>query len=87
MNARHRKTLQAVFAEPVSASIKWRDIEALLNALGAEIREAAGSRVLVTLNGVKTVFHRPHPRPEAKRYAIRDLRDFLARAGIDHGTL
>jgi len=34
MNATHRKTLAAVFADPVSASLEWRRIEALLVAVG-----------------------------------------------------
>jgi hypothetical protein len=33
MNATHRKTLAAVYAEPVSASLEWRRIEALLGAV------------------------------------------------------
>ena len=38
MNAKQRKTLQAIFSDPVSGSIKWRDVESMLLALGAEIR-------------------------------------------------
>jgi len=82
MNARHRKTLDAIFADPVSGSIKWRDVEALLIALDAEISEGSGSRVRFTI-GTQTLFlHRPHPSPDAKRWAIRDIREFLMNVGI-----
>ena len=39
MNRKHRDTLAAVFAEPISGSITWRDIEAMLKAMGAEVSE------------------------------------------------
>jgi hypothetical protein len=45
MNSRHRKTLAAVFREPVSAGIAWSDVEALFLSLGCEIVEGNGSRV------------------------------------------
>jgi hypothetical protein len=27
-------------------------------------------------------FHRPHPRKEAKRYQVRDAREYLTKMGI-----
>jgi hypothetical protein len=82
VSTKHNRTLAAIFAKPVRSSIRWSDIEALLNALGAEISEAAGSRVLVELNGLVTVFHRPHPRPETDKGAVVAVRKFLIEAGI-----
>jgi hypothetical protein len=67
MQRKHRRTLQAIFTDPEPANLRWRDIETLLRALGGTLEEAAGSRVTVVLNNVPAVFHRPHPRPEAKR--------------------
>jgi len=29
--------------------------------MGAEVSEGSGSRVRIALNGVKAIFHRPHP--------------------------
>jgi len=49
VNTKHRKTLEKIFATPVQANIPWQDIEALLIALGAEIKEGSGSRVRVSL--------------------------------------
>lgn len=82
MNARHRRTLQAVFRSPVPATLAWADIEALLLALGAAPIEGSGSRVRFVLNDVVATFHRPHPEKEAKRYQVRDARAFLEACGI-----
>ncbi len=70
MASRHLRTLAAVFEDPVRANLLWRDIEAMLRYLDADIQERAGSRVSVTLNGKPVVFHRPHPRKEATRYTV-----------------
>ena len=82
MNRRQRRTLDAVFEEPVRADLAWRDIEALLRAVGAELTPGAGSRVRIALQGVRAVFHRPHPRKETDRGAVRAVRRFLSEAGV-----
>jgi hypothetical protein len=82
MQRKHRATLDAIFAEPVRGTIAWRDVESLLSALGAELSEGRGSRVRISLNGVDAVFHRPHPRKETDKGAVRSLRRFLTEAGI-----
>jgi hypothetical protein len=83
VNRRHRQTLGRIFAQPTPADLRWRDIEALLRAAGAEISEGTGSRVRVALAGVRAVFHRPHPGPETRRGLVRAVRDFLIAAGIN----
>ena len=82
MNARHRKTLEAVFARPERSDIAWLDIESLLMALGAEVTEGNGSRVRVALHGVRAVFHRPHPQKETEKGAVKSVRRFLSEAGV-----
>ena len=82
MNRKHRRTLAAIFDDPVRSGISWRDIETLLNAAGAEITEGEGSRVRITLNGVRAVFHRPHPHKETDKGAVRSMRRFLFEAGV-----
>lgn len=82
MNQKHRGTLDAVFDDPVRSNIPWRDIEAMLEAAGAEISEGAGSRVRIALNGVRAVFHRPHPQKETDKGAVRSMRRFLTEAGV-----
>ena len=81
--AKHRKTLQAIFDNPVRSGIAWEDIEALLKACGAEISEGRGSRVRIALQGVRAVFHRPHPEKETDKGAVKSMRRFLEEAGIE----
>lgn len=82
MNSKHRKTLEAVFTDPVSGTVAWADVESLLVAAGAEVVEGRGSRVRFVKDGEVATFHRPHPAKEAKRYQVRDARDFLERIGV-----
>jgi hypothetical protein len=82
MNSKHRRTLNAVFANPVSATIVWSEIERLLVAVGCEVVEGAGSKVRFECRGIVATFHRPHPHKEAKRYQVRDARDFLTKLGV-----
>jgi len=41
LNSRHRKTLKAIFTDPVNGNIEWRKIEALFLSLGAVRTEKA----------------------------------------------
>ncbi|MEO7648414.1 MAG: type II toxin-antitoxin system HicA family toxin [Gemmatimonadaceae bacterium] len=82
MNSRHRRTLEAIFDTPVRSDIRWSAVESLVRALGGQVKRREGSRVAFILNGRTAVFHRPHPKPAAKRWTIRDVRDFLELAGV-----
>ena len=83
VRSKHRKTLRAIFAHPVSANIRWRDVKVLLKALGAEIEEREGARIAVIFpDRHPAVFHRPHPGPNADKGAVAALRDWLASMGI-----
>ena len=82
MKRKHQKTLELLFSCPVSGSIKWADIESLLEALGAEIEEREGSRVGVVLFGVVKVFHRPHPSPDTDKGAVASVRKWLEENGV-----
>ena len=78
----HLRTLRAIFEDPVRSSIPWADIEKLLLALGAELSEGRGSRVRIYLNKVRAVFHRPHPKKETDKGAVKSMRRFLTEAGF-----
>ena len=82
MNSKQANTLKAIFADPTPASIEWRAIESLLVAVGCQTFEASGSRAHFECRGVIAMFHRPHPAKEAKRYQVRDAREFLQKIGI-----
>jgi hypothetical protein len=79
VNAKHRRTLVAIFAKPTSASIVFADIEALFRALGGSVSEREGSRVRIDLNGEQWRCHRPHPGKEARRYQVEEARELLER--------
>lgn len=77
MKRKHQRTLEAIFARPVSGNVQWRDIEALFVELGAEVSEREGSRVAVVLFGEVRVFHRPHPSPSTDKGAVASIRKWL----------
>ena len=78
LSSKHRRTLRATFEDPIRSHIALTDIETLLVALGAELSEGRGSRVRIYL----TVFHRPHPRKEIEKGALKSMKRFLKEAGI-----
>ena len=82
MNKKQQKILKQIFQNPVLSNIAWKDIEAMLKALGAEISEGNGSRVRIALNGIRAVFHRPHPHKETDKGAVVSMRRFIKEAGI-----
>ncbi len=78
MTAKQRRALEAVFAIPTRVNLRFADMAALIVALGGEVREGAGSRVTFELRGKRLYMHRPHPRREAKRYQVEEVREFLS---------
>jgi hypothetical protein len=82
LNHKQEKTLISIFEDPVRSDIEWADIESLLSALGGEISEGRGSRVRVALNGIRAIFHRPHPEKETAKGAVKSVRRFLLEAGV-----
>ncbi len=82
MSSKHERILASVFTEPVSGNIHWRDVESLLNWLGAEVQPGHGARFRVELNGVEGTLHRPHRSSAASKQDIRHLREFLTAAGV-----
>ena len=82
MNSKHRKTLEKIFKQPIISDILWNDSELMLKALGAEISEGSGSRVRIQLNGVRAVFHRPHPENKTDKGAVKSMMRFLQNAGV-----
>ena len=82
MNKRQRRTLARIFERPTRSDVRWDELASLLRALGAEEHEGAGSRVHFVLDGSILSLHRPHPKLELRKYAVEDVRDFLAAHGI-----
>jgi hypothetical protein len=82
MRHKHQKTLEAVYARPTSANIRWAEIEALFLELGADISEREGSRIAVVLFNEVRVFHRPHPSPDTDKGAVASVRKWLEQHGV-----
>ncbi len=82
LSGKHQKTLRTIFEDPVRSDVEWTAVENLLLALGAELSEGRGSRVRVYLQGVRAVFHRPHPQKETEKGALKSMRRFLTEAGV-----
>ena len=59
-----------------------KEIESLFKALGGDISEGRGSRVRVALKGVRAVFHRPHPKKETDKGAVKSVRRFLKESEV-----
>ncbi len=82
MSHKHLHLLRTVFQDPISANIHWREIESLLNHLGAEVEPAHGARFRVRLNRMETFLHHPHQGNVCTKQDIKHLREFLAHAGV-----
>ena len=82
MNSKQRKTLEAIFADPINGQLEWKLIESVLVAAGCRVIEGSGSSVTFEKDGMRAYFHRPHPERAALRYRVRDARDFLRLIGV-----
>jgi HicA toxin of bacterial toxin-antitoxin, len=82
VNSKQARLLRSIVADPVSATIRWSDIESFLVACGCQVYEGSGSRVTFVKDGVVAAFHRPHPDICAKRYQVRDAREYLLKIGM-----
>ncbi|WP_309736502.1 type II toxin-antitoxin system HicA family toxin [Chamaesiphon sp. OTE_75_metabat_556] len=86
LNSKQQKTLLDIFTNPLKSDIPWKNIETLFVALGGEVSQGRGSRVRVIINGVRAVFHQPHPQREAPKGTVKGVRDFLKSAGISDSS-
>ena len=50
--------------------------------LAPKSNPAPGRGFELPLSGVRAVFHRPHPRKETDRGAVKSMRRFLVEAGV-----
>lgn len=82
MKRKYQRTLELIFARPVSANVRWADIETLFIELGGQVVEREGSRVLVRLFNDRRVFHRPHPDPATDKGAVEAVRKWLDANGV-----
>ncbi|MBV1800255.1 hypothetical protein [Siccirubricoccus sp. G192] len=81
MNHRHRKTLHALFAHPVSSNIDPKLVHAALADLGAEVVHGGHGQVVVKLKGHTQGFH--DTRHSLSKEEVGGLRKFLEAVGVD----
>ncbi len=79
---KHEQLLRTLFQDPVSGNIHWREIESLLNHVGAQIEPLSGARLRVKIGKVEGILHRPHHGNTLDRNAVQHLREFLGHAGV-----
>ena len=82
MSRRAANLLRSIFHDPPSENVHWRDVESLLEHVGASVEPISGARVRVKLNRMEGVLHRPHHSNVLDASALMHLREFLARAGV-----
>jgi len=82
MSHKHVNFIRAIFQDPISGNIHWREVESLLHHLGASVESLSGARVRVLLNGTEGILHRPHHSNVLDRQAVKHLREYLAHAHI-----
>jgi hypothetical protein len=82
MSHKHEHLIRAIFREPASGNIHWRDVESLLHHLGATVESLSGARLRVRLNGFEGILHRPHHSNVLDREGIRHIREYLAHARV-----
>lgn len=81
MNHKHRNTLHALFAHPVSSNIEPRLVHAMIEEIGGEVTQAGHGHIKVKLNGHTHGFH--EARHSLTKEEVVELRKFLELAGID----
>jgi hypothetical protein len=82
MSHKHDNLIRAIFQDPISGNIQWREIESLLRHLGASIESLSGTRIRVKLNGAEGILHRPHGGNALGRQDVSHLREYLSHARI-----
>ncbi len=78
----HLNVLRAIFQDPISGNIHWREVESLLQHLGANVEPSHGARFHVVLNKVEGILHHPHHGGVCSKQEIKHVREYLVRAGV-----
>jgi hypothetical protein len=82
MSHKHQHLLETIFHDPLPANVHWREVESLLNHLGATVDPSHGARFKVSLNKIETILHHPHNSSTCPKLEIKQIREFLAAAGV-----
>lgn len=79
--AAHDKLVERFKSQP--KDFKWSELKKLLGKLGYEEVQGKGSRVKFIGEGLpRIILHSPHPNPNMKQYAIKQVYDLLTEAKL-----
>ena len=82
LSGHHGRTLEKLFAHPVSHNVEWHDVVSLLEHVGTVEREHDG-RYKVTVGSETQTFDRPrHHENVLDEQQVVDVRRMLETAGI-----
>lgn len=85
VRAKQQRTLERPFQRPTPSAIQWINLEAMPNAVGVNLRQRAGSHVLLVLGSQRRALHCPHPQLTVGRSPLRAVAPFFEAAGIRLG--
>jgi hypothetical protein len=73
----HQATYDAVFQHPISRNLAWRDVVAMLEAMGGITHEQHNGTLKATRNGRTLVMHQPIRKQIADVHELMNLRRFI----------
>lgn len=86
IDAKHRRTLEELFAHPISMNIDFWKVENLFEDLGAEMDETGRGNLEVKLNGQEASFPIPKKKNIDDKHEVVAIRKFLQNAGVTPET-
>ena len=85
-NNKYQHCLENIFQNPVPNTLKWHDIIALIEHIGA-VKFKNNGQLTFTVNGTPRIFHQAKGKDELDSPQARDLRGFLESVGIGQNTV
>ena len=82
LHHKSQKTLEALFAHPISMNIEYSKVVHMFKELGAEVEETKKHHLKVKLNDKEMTFAHPHHKNIDDKNQVVALRDFLKDCGI-----
>ncbi len=82
LHHKSQKTLDALFAHPISMNIEYSKVVHMFEELGAEVEETKKNHLKVKLNGHEMTFAHPHHKNVDDKNQVVAIRDFLKECGI-----
>lgn len=82
IDAKHRRTLEELFAHPISMNIDFWKVVNLFKDLGGKVDETKKDHLKVKLHGQEMSFPIPHKKNIDNKHEVVAIRDFLEQAGV-----